>query len=146
LLAFSPDKWLVRAGQWAAHVFPDMPFHTSLNPALISRDDDVVRAYINDPLVHDTLSAELAAALIQRGEKLLEYIESVDVPLLIMHGSEDHITSPTASATMAAALSGDVTYKMWQGLYHEIHNEPQKEEVFRYTLRWILNHLPTHGS
>ena len=65
-------------------------------------------------------------------------------PLLIMHGKADPITYASGSADFAK-LAGennkDVTLKLWDGLYHEIHNEPEQAEVFKVMIEWLDKHL-----
>ena len=65
------------------------------------------------------------------------YQDPNQVPFLLMHGSDDKLTSPEGSALLAGNLSGDVAHKSWEGLYHEIHNEPEQKEVFDYTINWL---------
>ena len=58
------------------------------------------------------------------------------VPTLLMHGSDDKICSPEGSREFASK-NKNVELKIWDGGYHELHNEPFKEEVFRYIINWI---------
>jgi alpha-beta hydrolase superfamily lysophospholipase len=66
------------------------------------------------------------------------------VPLLIMHGKADKLTYPSGSedfAKLVRAAGGDVTLKLWDDLYHEIHNESEKAEVFKFMIEWLERHL-----
>jgi alpha-beta hydrolase superfamily lysophospholipase len=65
------------------------------------------------------------------------YKGAFPVPLLLMHGGADGITSPQGSEDFAERITGDITFKKWDGLYHEIHNEPEKEEVMALIVSWI---------
>jgi alpha-beta hydrolase superfamily lysophospholipase len=58
-----------------------------------------------------------------------------------MHGGDDRITSAAASAAFCTRAKGDVTWREWEGLWHEMHNEPQKEQLFEYTLAWMHKYL-----
>ena len=58
-----------------------------------------------------------------------------------MHGTEDRLTSPEGSKEFANNANKNVSLKLWNGLYHELHNEPEKTDVFRFELEWIENLL-----
>ena len=65
-------------------------------------------------------------------------------PLLIMHGKADKITYASGSedfAKLAGETNKDVTLKLWDGMYHEIHNEPEKAEVFKMMIEWMGKRL-----
>jgi alpha-beta hydrolase superfamily lysophospholipase len=57
-----------------------------------------------------------------------------------MHGTQDTLARPRGSQEVADLVKGDCTLKMWEGMLHEIHNEPQKEQVFAYMLDWLGAH------
>ncbi len=59
------------------------------------------------------------------------------IPLLLMHGTADRLTSAEASRDFAQRGGRNVTWRAWDGFYHEIHNEPEKAEVFRVMVRWM---------
>jgi alpha-beta hydrolase superfamily lysophospholipase len=54
-----------------------------------------------------------------------------------MHGGDDKIISVEASKEFANKIPEKCTFKIWDGLYHEIHNEPEKEEVFKFLIDWL---------
>lgn len=113
-----------------------------LNSKNLSRDPKVVKDYDNDPLVHDRVSARLfMSCFIESGKWALEHAGKFKLPLLIMHGGDDRITSAKASKQFADRVSGNCTYKLWPGLYHEIHNEPEQEKVFNYLTDWLNAHV-----
>ena len=65
-------------------------------------------------------------------------LKSITLPVLICHGGADHLVNPDASKTIYENVnSGDKKLKIFTGLYHEIHNEPEKEEVLKYMGDWI---------
>ena len=67
--------------------------------------------------------------------------QTVPCPLLLMHGDKDKLTSPTATMQFASHIKGDVKLKIWEGFYHELHNEPEKLEVLEYAHQWILEKI-----
>jgi alpha-beta hydrolase superfamily lysophospholipase len=114
-----------------------------LDPAGVSRDPEVVRAYVRDPLVHHgKLTARLIAELKKAMQATLARAPEVSLPLLIMHGGDDVLTSPAGSREFHAhAGSADKTLKIFPGLYHEIFNEPEKDAVLLDMADWLEAHL-----
>ena len=79
----------------------------------------------------------MAISLNDAAEYALENSAKLEIPLLLMHGSADQITDPEGSRQFYESNPKKHTFKIWEGLYHEIHNEPEKEEVFEYLINWI---------
>ncbi len=113
-----------------------------LDTNLISRDKAVVEAYKNDPLVYNgQTKARLGAELLKAGSKVLEDASKINLPILIMLGTADQIASPEGSQTLFDTVSSqDKTLKRYEGLYHEILNEPEKETVIEDILEWLDAH------
>ena len=107
-----------------------------LELAAISRDPAVVEAYQQDPLVHDRLSARLGIELLESGEWAMAHASEFPMPLLLMHGTADRITSYQASQEFASKAP-NCTLKLWDGLYHETHNEPEQDVVLATAISWI---------
>ncbi len=141
--AFEVPKTKLLLGKVGRRLFPSLSQKNGLDVNGISRDTKVINAYHADPLVHDTISAEVGIGVIEWGKWLTELdVHSVSVPLLIMHGDMDILTSHSASEKFASKFdAGDVTFKSWAGLFHELHNEPEKDEVFSYVTSWMKNRI-----
>ena len=125
-------------------LLPTITVPSGLDATTISRDADVVKKYTNDPLVHDKTSLGLGKTAIKAIELCFAHAREFKPPLLIMHGADDKLTFPSGSedfAKLASENNKDVTLKLWDGLYHEIHNESQKAEVFKVMIEWIEKHL-----
>jgi acylglycerol lipase len=138
--AFAPPAWKVAVGKVTYNLLPAMSLPNGLNRSSLSRDPSVVERYNTDPLVHDRLSARLGMDILRNGQRALEHAERFPVPLLLMHGANDRITSAEASREFAQKTDGQCTLKLWDGLYHEIHNEPEKKEVLEYMIAWLSAH------
>jgi alpha-beta hydrolase superfamily lysophospholipase len=139
-LAFDPPASQVTLGRLMNGIAPGFIQHSKLNTKGLSHDQTVVSAYENDPLVHDKISARLFVAIYESGLWALEHAAEFPLPLLIMHGSADPITSAKASQEFAQKVGGKATLKVWDGMYHEIHNELEKAEVFNTMLEWLGKH------
>lgn len=136
-LAFEPKPILITLGKMMRSVFPGFSQDSGLAQEHISKDPAVVDAYKNDPLVHGFITASASIGILEAAEFLNKYAGEIPVPTLLMHAAEDKLTSQPASEAFAQRVSGPLTYKKWEGMYHEIHNEPQKLEVFNYILGWM---------
>jgi alpha-beta hydrolase superfamily lysophospholipase len=79
--------------------------------------------------------------LFDSGKYALEHAADWALPLLLMHGSEDRISSCPASEEFAQIAGDIVTFKKWDGFYHEIHNDFGKEEVIAFMLDWLNGHI-----
>jgi alpha-beta hydrolase superfamily lysophospholipase len=140
-----PTALLVAMGRLVQKIYPTGTQSNGLNVMHLSRDKTVVQRYIDDPLVHDRISYSLAVALIDGAKWLNAYQGPIPIPILLMHGAADGITSAAASKAFAernsayAGAVNHITNKEWPDLYHEIHNEAEKEKVFNFALDWILN-------
>lgn len=144
-LAFQTPLIKVIAGKILRWFMPTLTLPTGLAAQFISHDQAVVQAYLNDPLVHDKLSAAAGIALLEAADWLDHWSGGFAMPVLLQHGGDDKITSPVATAEFAARAHGDITFQEWPGLYHEIHNEPEKEAVFRFTLQWTKLRMRDEG-
>lgn len=140
-LAFPAPLLKVVAGRVLRHITPALRLPNGLAVHFLSRDHAVVEAYQNDPLVHNRLSLAAGIQLLDGAIWLNGYSGTTPVPLLLQHGGADRITSAPATGALAERIRGNVTFREWPGLYHEIHNEPEQEQVFRYTLDWMLSVL-----
>jgi len=123
---------------------PGMIITTGLDPNTISRDPNVIQKYLNDPLVHDKTSLGLARASFKAIDLCFTRAKELKPPLLLMHGTADMGTYPRGSeefARLASETNKDVTLKLWDGLYHELHNEPEKADVFKFMIDWLDGHL-----
>lgn len=109
-----------------------------LNPDGVSRDPEVVRQYIEDPLVfHGKMSARMARELFAGMEAIQAGAAGITLPLLILHGGADVLTSPEGSQFLYDHVrSTDKTLHLYPGLYHEIFNEPERTQVLAQVLDW----------
>jgi alpha-beta hydrolase superfamily lysophospholipase len=138
--AFAPPAWKVKLGRVMNNIWPALAQPSGLETQAISRDPAVVRAYVGDPLVHDRISARLFVSCYEAGLWALEHAAEFSLPLLIMHGGDDRLTSAAASREFAARVPGDCTLKIWESFYHEIHNEPEQRDVFAAIVDWLNTH------
>ena len=121
-----------------ARFLPKLPL-VKLNAEHVSRDPEVVRRYVDDPLVfHGRVKAGLAAAMGRAVRRIERDSKSIALPILIMHGTEDLLPSPDGSRQLFDAVaSADKTLKLYEGLHHEILNEPEQDQVIADMADWM---------
>lgn len=134
--SFQPPYWKAFIGKYLRPVLPLLPLYNEVRAKDLSRDPEVVRAYENDPLVHDRLTLRFYDVLLA-GEWAIHHAGDLRVPTLIMHGDSDRVTSLEASREFSGRAGDKCTLKVWEGFYHEIHNEPGRERTFDYLTEWL---------
>jgi alpha-beta hydrolase superfamily lysophospholipase len=121
---------------------PRVSMPNGLDLANLSHDANVIQAYRDDPLNTPLVSARLGLDILRTGPWIVEHAGEFDLPLLLMQGSGDHIVLPEATRRFAAGMPKElITYREWEGLYHELHNEPQKELVIGAMTEWLNQHI-----
>ncbi len=138
------------------HVTPAMFFVGKMLSALIprfglfalstdgvSRDPSVVKAYISDPLVYrGKATARLAAEMLKAMQTISGRAARITLPILIVQGSADRLVNPAGAQMLYSAVtSADKEIKIYDGLYHEVFNEPEHGKVLRDVEIWLEAHL-----
>jgi alpha-beta hydrolase superfamily lysophospholipase len=123
-------------------IAPGLPLQ-QLDAGAVSRDPAVVDAYNTDPLVyHGKVPGGVARALMLVGETMPQRAASLAAPLLVVHGSDDRLIPVEGSRQLVAAVgSSDVQLKVYPGLYHEVFNEPEQDQVLDDVVSWINTRL-----
>lgn len=136
-LAFKPSAVQVTLARIMNKIAPGFTQNSKLDTTALSHDAKVVKAYNEDSLVHDKVSARLYAGIHDSGIWALEHAAEFPIPLLIMHGTADRLTSAQASREFSERSGKKVTWRAWEGWYHEIHNEPDKAEALKVMTAWM---------
>ena len=139
-LAFEPPAVKLFLASIMKKLVPGLIQPSGLNANHLSHDESVVEKYKNDPLVHGKISVSLFNASMEAAKYSLAHASELKVPILMLHGSDDQILSPEGSREFAGKTNM-AELKIWNGGYHELHNEPFKDEVFAYILNWLNKHL-----
>ncbi len=120
-------------------VLPKLRVPSTIKGDQLSRDPAIGDAYFSDPLVFLKGTLRFGGALLDAMEAARSSIAAIDRPTLVVHGTDDTVVPPAASAALAA--SQHVERKMFPGIRHELHNEPESPEVLAYITRWIESRL-----
>jgi len=122
-------------------LYPAWSEGNALDPADLSRDPEVGKAYANDPLVHDQISAGLFTDMMRAGRWALDHADQLKIPVLLLHGEADPITSPDASHELAKGNPEQIEFRLFPGMRHETHHETGREEVFQTQWQWLASRL-----
>jgi alpha-beta hydrolase superfamily lysophospholipase len=141
-LAFPVPPLKAIVGRALSNLIPALNLPTGLDSKAVSRDASVVAAYEADKLVHDRASTrwftEMVSALAQAEKRAGE----LQIPVLVFHAGGDQLTDPEGSRVFFKNLTAkERHFKEWPGLYHEIFNEPEKEQVFDEMIAWLRPYL-----
>ena len=114
-----------------------------LGAANVSRDPVVVKDYENDPLNHNgKVRARTGAEMLASVQRVVDGLPRITVPVIVMHGSADKLVPVAGSRLIDERIgSPDKTLKIYDGLYHEIFNEPEREQVLDDLVAWLDAHV-----
>lgn len=139
LKVYNIDSAVTRvAVHLVALISPDVKFPL-LDARFLSHDAGVVEAYRRDVLVHkEGVTARVVSELLQAMRRVRRKFRQVDFPLLILHGTRDRFADIRASRHLyRAARSADKSIRYYGGLFHELLQEPEKEQILGEIYEWI---------
>lgn len=116
---------------------PTTAFASGLDVKGISHDAKVIDVYNNDPLNHDRVTLGFGKIMLGVGTWTLEHAKDFPLPLLLLHGKKDPIAFVSSSIEFAEPLKEKCTLVLWDDGFHELHNEPEKAEVFKTMTLWM---------
>jgi alpha-beta hydrolase superfamily lysophospholipase len=114
-----------------------------LDPTTVSKDPAEVEKYVKDPLnYHGKVRARSGAEMIAASKRVVAGVPALRLPALVMHGAVDRLAPPSGSKTVAERLgSTDKTLTLYDGLNHEIFNEPERDDVLDDVVTWLDKHV-----
>lgn len=141
-LAFSPHPLKEWIGRKLAVLLPELQQSTGLNPADLFRPGYAkAAAIVEDPLCHTKITLHSFNEIAAGGEWALAHADSLDVPLLLLHGTSDRITSLEASRLLAERLGARCEWRIWEGGLHELHNDVEAEQTINEIVDWLKRQL-----
>ncbi|MBI5347912.1 MAG: lysophospholipase [Chloroflexi bacterium] len=140
-LAFQPSAFQVALGRGMANLIPSFSQKVNLDINTISRDQAVRDAYRADPLRSGVISAKLFVESMNASDYAFAHAVEIKLPVLLLHGGSDGLIDPKGSEEFVQRVGiPDKKFKRYEGLYHEIHNEPEKQIVFNDMIEWLNQH------
>ena len=127
----------------ASYLIPHLPVY-SLKNEIFSRDPKVLEQMNNDPLIKDEKQpAETAAEVLKAAARLKDNMPKINVPVFIIHGTDDKATRFQGSQYFYDHVgSKDKTLKLYEGGYHDLLNDIDKETVMADILAWVNERVP----
>jgi acylglycerol lipase len=133
-------KFKMGAGKILSSIAPTTLMDNGLNREMLSRDPQIIEKYNSDPLVSGKVSARLGMDIIINGPLIISLANELEIPTLLMQGTADRIVNPEMAGEFSKKAGNLVTLKLWDGFYHELHNEPEKADVLDFMKDWIKEH------
>lgn len=130
--------WMLPAARILGRLLPRLRMKNAIDPEGLSRDPEVVRAYVADPLVFDKITTSLASQIFEAIQRTASGAKDVRLPMLMLHGGADPICPVAGSRAFHAELDATRSaLRIYPELRHEIFNEPEREQVFEDLLAWV---------
>lgn len=133
-----PPWWKLMLANVARATAPSVGFPTGLDEGGISRDPEVLKRRDDDPLVHDRISPRLYHGFVEARQRVLREARRLSVPAYVLHGTADRVTYPEGSREFCAAAPKElVTCVECPDAYHEVFNDPGRDEAIRSLVAWL---------
>jgi alpha-beta hydrolase superfamily lysophospholipase len=140
--ASGAPAWLLKLSAVLSKIVPKLRLKPGLDVTRLTRDGDAQRAFISDPLRQEKMTLRLASETRAAMAQTLERLPVLKLPLLVLHGSADVIVLPVAGQRLhQLAGSADKQYYVYEGAYHILSMEINREQVFEDIGTWITKRL-----
>lgn len=134
--------YLVLLSRALSRLCPRFPLRLALDASALSRDAGVVRAYVDDPLVHGRFSARWGTESLAAVARVDLRAAEITVPILFIHGGADRLNRPGGVRRFFERVgSADKTLRIYPEMYHELHNDTGREPVMEDLEQWIAAHI-----
>ena len=145
-LTFEPPAYLLLLSFILRPFFPGLRVKSKIDNDSRSHDPVVNQTVKDDPLMYGTISLRLFDQVSRKGMYAMRNVFKINRPFLLMHGSADRVTSHEASMEIVTNTGKMTHLKIWDGLYHELHNEFEYKEIFDYIISWLAEmNIYNHG-
>lgn len=136
-LAKPPAKILIKIAPFLAKMLPKIKITNGLKSNDLTHNKQIAAAYDNDSLIHWKITFSTFFYISKQGEDAIAGAGNIKIPVLLMHGDSDKITSFAASKELMSNAGKNITFVPWIGMFHELHNESVKEEVLKTVANWL---------
>ena len=140
-LSKEPSAFLMSISKFLHKIAPGLTISSGLKTSDISQVKKVVEDYKKDKMVHGKISLELFFSAFNNGKWAVENADKLSIPVLLAHGTSDRICSPKGSEAFYNKNAKNVQLKLWEDMYHELHNESVREEHAAYIIEWLNSNL-----
>jgi alpha-beta hydrolase superfamily lysophospholipase len=137
-LAFDPPAWKTRVSGFLSRFLPSLQFSNELDVADLTHDTEIVERQRNDLHNHGKVTPKMYVEFLKTQQEVKNRTNKLRLPLLVMHGGADKINAVSGSEEFhSAAGSKEKRLIIYEGFYHEIFNEIEREKVFSDLIGWM---------
>ena len=140
-LTQEPPSWQVSVVRFLHKYIPGLIIPTNIKAKDITHNQGIVKAYKEDKMVHNKISLKLFLFAFDNGKWNIDHANEISVPCLVLHGSSDNITNPKGSEAFYNNNPKNIHLKIWDNMFHELHNEPIRQEHAQYIIDWVEKQL-----
>ncbi len=137
----SNQKLKIALSKTLGPILPTVSLSSGLDAQQISRRTEVVEKYLADPLVHGKVTFGFGAAMARAMEYTTQHAADFPLPLLLLHGEKDALTYAEGSREFAAQVKAPLVFQTFAEGYHELHNEPERQEMIQRMVDWLNQRL-----
>lgn len=139
-LAFQPPGWKLFIGKLLQRLAPSITLPMELDVNQLSKDQEEVNKYRNDPLVHDKISPNFSFPIMEAGEWAIKNANLLTTPMLLIHGTEDKIIDHKGTIAFSEKTE-KASLVLLDGGYHELHNDSEKVLLLDKSVAWIQSNI-----
>ena len=133
---------LVLLSRLLSHIWPSFSLDRRLDATLLSRDQEVVQQSMSDPMMHGLCSARWATEVLDAISRVKSQVSEVSIPVLFLHGEADQVNLASGTSYLFNSVAiEDKTLRLYSGMYHELHNDTNYEQVLDDVRNWLGRHL-----
>jgi alpha-beta hydrolase superfamily lysophospholipase len=141
-LAKGPNAVMKVLARLLVRVVPKLSLSTGISPDDLYRPGyDHAIPFMNDPLCHSSISIRTFHIMTDSGEWAIAHSDELQVPVLLVHGTGDKVTSYAASKEVADRLQDRCKFVTYDGGYHELHNDIFAVHLLNIVTNWITKRL-----
>lgn len=137
----APSEAFMRVGRKLGQWIPHWRLRASVDVESLTRDEESQQAYREDRLIHHRVSLGLGLALVDRGQWAIQHASRLNTPALLIHGTEDSLTSHQASQVFSEENPQYVELRLWPGVRHDLHCEPEWKLILDDLRRWMASQV-----
>lgn len=135
-----PPKFIIYIQKILVVLFPSFTLNNRLDPYHLSKNTNKVKKYIKDPLVHNRISLKMFSEVNMAIDKIENESEKINIPVLLLHGKKDNIISFKGTKKISKKINNSKLI-LYEGLYHEPHNDLEKNEILDNYTSFIKNNI-----
>ncbi len=140
-LAFQPPAIKLSLAGFMNKIYPKFTEKSNVKGKQVTRDETLATEYDNDQLNHGEITTRFFYSIHNAAKWVLDNPEKLSVRTLLFHGTGDQLTDYSASKELAEKVGDNLTFKTYDGWYHELHNEIDRAEHYQFVLDWINESL-----